>query len=299
MNQTNNIIISNTNNYNKDINNIIFNLSDFMLTNSLLNNRELFFILNTENTLNSSINNSINSNLNSSLNSNLNSYVPKNVNKNVNNNYFISFKSKTEDSLFWCFYKIYQLQNNNNYIENNINNKFLTEKNFKISSINNIKNNSILKKYKMSKATIENDLLNEKKISYDTFNILCNVYCLNIFYVKNRIYSKINKELDISYDCENEEKEDNVKIYILYDNEKEIKITLNNQYNSENYKHMIKNLIEVDNINKPLKNISYYKLKDLQDFSNKLNISISNDTKKKTKKELYDNINNILNEKIE
>ena len=151
----------------------------------------------------------------------------------------------------------------------------------------------------MSKATIENDLLNEKKISYDTFNILCNVYCLNIFYVKNRIYSKINKELDISYDCENEEKEDNVKIYILYDNEKEIKITLNNQYNSENYKHMIKNLIEVDNINKPLKNISYYKLKDLQDFSNKLNISITNDTKKKTKKELYDNINNILNEKIE
>ena len=291
MNQMNNIIISNTNNYNRDVNNIIFNLSDFMLTNSLLNNRELFFMLNTENNVNKNVNKNVNNNVNNNVN--------KNVNNNVNKNYFISFKSKTEDSLFWCFYKIYQLQNNNNYIENNINNKFLTEKNFKISSINNIKNNIILKKYKMSKATIENDLLNEKKISYDTFNILCNVYCLNIFYVKNKIYSKINKELDISYDCENEEKEDNVKIYILYDNEKEIKITLNNQYNSENYKHMIKNLIEVDNINKPLKNISYYKLKDLQDFSNKLNISISNDTKKKTKKELYDNINNILNEKIE
>ena len=62
---------------------------------------------------------------------------------------------------------------------------------------------------------------------------------------------------------------------------------------------MINNLIEVENINKPLKNISYYKLKDLQDFSDKLNIPINNDTKKKTKKELYDNIYNILSEKIE
>ena len=172
MNQMNNIIISNTNNYNRDVNNIIFNLSDFMLTNSLLNNRELFFMLNTENNVNKNVNKNVNNNVNNNVN--------KNVNNNVNKNYFISFKSKTEDSLFWCFYKIYQLQNNNNYIENNINNKFLTEKNFKISSINNIKNNIILKKYKMSKATIENDLLNEKKISYDTFNILCNVYCLNI-----------------------------------------------------------------------------------------------------------------------
>ena len=69
MNQTNNIIISNTNNYNKDINNIIFNLSDFMLTNSLLNNRELFFMLNTENSVNSSVNSSINNSVNCNLNS--------------------------------------------------------------------------------------------------------------------------------------------------------------------------------------------------------------------------------------
>ena len=289
MKQTNNIIISNTNNYNnynRDINNIIFNLSDFMLNNSLLNNKDLFFTLNNDNK--------------NDAKKHVKNDTKKHVKNDIihNNNYFISLKKNNEDSLFWCFYKIYELENNK-YIESNINNKFLIEKNFKISSIDSIKNNAILKKYKISKSTIENDLLNEKYISYDTFNILCNVYCLNIFYVKNRIYSKINKEIVIEENENNENNVEDVKIYILYDIGTGLKITLTNQYNSENYKNMINNLIEVENINKPLKNISYYKLKDLQDFSNKLNIPINNDTKKKTKKELYDSIYNILNEKIE
>lgn len=287
MNETSNIIISNSNNYNnynKDVNNIIMNLSDYMLNNTLLNDKNLFYSSNKNYEKNNV--NSKNKNKDYSNNRINNKSV-------INKDYYVA--KNDEDKLFWCFYKIYDL-NNNNYVESNINNRFLTEKNFKISSINKIKNDNILKKLKISKTTIENDLLNEKKISFDTFVVLCNVYELNIFYVKDKIYSKININLDIDQDDKDEE---NIKYYILYDNKDQLKITFNNQYNSDNYNNIIKSLIEVDNINKPLKNISYYKLKDLQDFSVKLNLPISNDNKKKTKKELYDSIHNLLNYKID
>tara|TARA_Y100000389_G_scaffold204900_1_gene260623 strand:- start:4261 stop:5112 length:852 start_codon:yes stop_codon:yes gene_type:complete len=282
MNETNNIIINNYNNYNnynKEVSNIIMDLSEYMLNNSLLTNKTLFCSSNKnyeKNNMNSKNKNKDNSN---------NRINNKSV---INKDFYIS--KKDEDKLFWCFYNIYDLDNN--YLESNINNRFLTEKKFKISSIDKIKNNNnnILKKLKTSKITIENDLLNEKNISFDTFIVLCNVYELNIFYVKDKIYSKMN--LDIEKDQEDEK---DIKYYILYHNKDEIKITLNNQYNTDNYNNILKNLIYVENINKPLKNISCYKLKDLQDFSIKLNLPINNDNKKKTKKELYGGIHNLLN----
>ena len=72
--------------------------------------------------------------------------------------------------------------------------------------------------------------------------------------------------------------------------------TITNINISENdYKNIINNYYYLENLEKPLKSITYYKLDDLINISNKLKIKLYNDVnKKKTKKELYFDILNIL-----
>ena len=61
------------------------------------------------------------------------------------------------------------------------------------------------------------------------------------------------------------------------------------------YKNIINNNYYLENLEKPLKSITYYKLNDLINISNKLKIKLYNDTnKQKTKNQLYFDILNIL-----
>ena len=81
--------------------------------------------------------------------------------------------------------------------------------------------------------------------------------------------------------------------YKIYNN---INKTIN--YNTE-VDNIIKNYWKVENINKPIKSISAYTLAELTNICNKLNIQIVNqNNKKKTKKELFDNILSIISVKI-
>ena len=219
-------------------------------------------------------------------------------------NYFV-IKDKSKDLLFWFFYKVYSLEyNKNNFFDNS---NFLIEKNFKIDSIEKLKQSNLLRKYKLSKSFIENDLLNEKKISLSTFKVLCEYYELNICYVKNRTYHLIsNYDLDDDNNNDNNDNNDNKDIkenyivddrnfYIMYNNDDEFKLSENVEFNKKELINIKNKYIEIDNIIKPLKSVSAYKLKELQEMSVKLNINIEESGKKKTKQILYNGIQIIIN----
>jgi hypothetical protein len=117
-----------------------------------------------------------------------------------------------------------------------------------------------------NKEDIINNLVYEKVIHIDTFNVLCMHYKTNLFLIKKRTYVKMNYADDTTP--------------FLYMNE-------NGQY-LENPPD-IENLLEI-NLEKPLRTVSYYKLGDLQNMATKLNIDIE----KKKKQELYDSIKMVL-----
>ncbi len=114
-----------------------------------------------------------------------------------------------------------------------------------------------------NKEEIINNLVYDKMITLDTFNILCLFYKLNVMFVKERTYVKMK------YDDTND---------YLFINDK-------GQY----LESMPDRLLEI-NIEKPLRTVSFYKLGDLQDMATKLNIDIE----KRKKQELYDSIKMVL-----
>lgn len=195
-------------------------------------------------------------------------------------------KKNLSDKLFWLFYKIY-----NNYSDDDLNyiNIFTTEKEFKLEIINKINlNKDLLKSYKIQKNSIISELANEKTISLNTLKALCILYNINLLIIKdNNTYSRFTKN-------NSENTIDNLDKYhiikLIYNNQSSInnnyKIQLN--IHIDEIKNSLYNFFYVNNLEKPLKSISSYKLPEIIEIANKLNISIINsNNKKKTKIELY------------
>lgn len=188
----------------------------------------------------------------------------------------VVFQPKAKDSLFWCFYiavygeVAYELLDNKNII---------TEKKIKFDFIDKVrKNKDLLKKYKFATLShIENQLANENKIDLKTILSLSLIENINILYLKNKTcfqnFMNDTNDLHVFRHLEN-------NTFSYYKSTKdEMKETVNQLY-------------LMDNIEKPLKSISSYKVDDLIQISNKLGINImSNNSKKvKTKNELYESI---------
>lgn len=250
---------------------------------------------------------------------NNNKIIKPSVSKNLIYNNYNKAQSKYsekkklffDDKLFWTFYKII-----NNYEDNDIQflNHLKVEKEFKIKIIEKIKNNvdnfkTNIKYYKFRKNYIEDELLNSKSISLYTFE------CLNMLYNKNIILLKDNNTYTyFSYDInsvENEEKEDNYDfsnsdftsytiLKLVYNNSSQKTNNFNIElfepkYEKENIKTIIERSFFVKDLNKPLKSISAYKSEELIAIANKLKINIYKDAnKKKTKKDLYEEILKLL-----
>lgn len=188
----------------------------------------------------------------------------------------IAFQPREKDTLFWCFYiaahgeVAYELLDNKNII---------TEKKIKFELIDKIRKNKVLlKQYKFGTLShIENYLANENKIDLKTFLSLSVIENMNILYLKNKTCYQhlMNDTNDLHVFCHLEN-----NCFSYY------KSTL------EEMKDKINGLYLMDNIEKPLKSISAYKVDDLVQISNKLGINImSNNSKKtKTKNELYESI---------
>ena len=166
-----------------------------------------------------------------------------------------------KDTLFWCFYNVY----NKNFIESKC---FTIEKNFKINFVEIArKNKEIIKINKLKLNDIENDLVNNDKITKKTLLLLSIYYELNFIIIENYIFYKIIGNIE----------HDTINIIVL-DKDK-YKLYIGNE--TYNY-----TAIEAYKIDKPIKAISGYKVDELRELAKKLDIDVKN----KNKNSIYQDI---------
>ena len=186
-----------------------------------------------------------------------------------------------QDSLFWCYYII----KNGDIKYETLNYKnTLVAKQLKIDLVTTLrKNKDIVKMYKFDTiSNLENNLANDNNLSPKAFLTLCAIENINIIYVcKKTYYELLMNDTNI--------------IYIVHEIPAQSKYY--NKYgfemaNDESLNNIRSTLYKIDNIGKPIKAASSYKVQDLIDICNKLAIDTNNsDTgKNKTKNDLYESI---------
>ena len=192
------------------------------------------------------------------------------VRKNKPSEVFFPYE---KDQLFWCFYIIINGQDKYDMIKNSI---FKTEKEFKIESVEKLRfKKDILKINKLKKTEVENQLVNIQCIKLEALRALCILYEISIIYVSGRTYTLFNYGTDIS------------AIIIKINNKFGFRLNNINQY-VEDIKSKYFN---IEDRSKPIKGISSYTIKELQDIAIKLDISLIDTTGKKiVKKALYETI---------
>jgi len=212
---------------------------------------------------------------------------------------------KHYDKLFWCFYKIYKNLEENDLLYINT---FTEEKNNKIKFVEELESKkNILKKFKIKHSILKDELLNENKISLYTFKNLFILYNLNVIILKdnntfsgffsNEDYNKLFLNNIPFNDLESEFKLNNI-IKLNYSNTSYLAnnydIIMDIKISNENIIKLMETSYYIENLEKPLKSESSYKLQELIDIANKLKINLLDNTKKKTKKILYSEILKIL-----
>lgn len=297
----------------KDVN--LNELKQYMLytlktSNSTSSSKNLTFVESNNSIESTNSIKSVNSNSNSNSNSNkfnnfrkqnivVNSGVPRsrvqiNYTKKLskyNEPFKINNHKNFADKLFWIFYKII---NNLNDVDLEHINSFKIMKEFKINSVEKLKNQkNILKDFKIQKGLVEDDLTNNEKISFKTFHGLCVLYLVNVILIRdNNTYCILctnNDEKVINLQNYKLLKISNVKMSSGFNNF-DIEL-VNNNFTEEDLQTVLKSYYNIENIEKPLKAFSNYKLDDLVNIAEKLSINIYDEhAKKKKKQELYENI---------
>ena len=183
-----------------------------------------------------------------------------------------NFSPSEKDKLFWCFYIfLYGFED----YEIAKSSSFITEKNFKIKTVEKFPSfKGKIKEMKLKLNEIQDELVNQPIISIKSLQVLCLIYDINIFFIKNKtIYEIIVNDKPIKTIIN-----DNNNIYMIDD------------INEEKLTYYRNNYWKIDNISKPLNAFSSYSLTELQDICKKLEIPITTDGKKIQKKDLYQSI---------
>lgn len=190
----------------------------------------------------------------------------------TNNNIFYPTQ---HDELFWCFYIALK---GKAYYDFNNNKSFIYEKQFKINTVELLREKKdLLKVEKIKKNIVEDELVNSKRISLVTLHALCILYKISIVYVWNRKYT------EFLYGDTNKN--------IIIGDAIHKKCGIYESIEDSELNHIYSTYWHIDNYMKPLRGISAYTIKDLHDICDKLNIKIVDTTgKNKTKKKLYENI---------
>lgn len=298
--------------YNRQYNQIYTDLQEYMLNNRKLVNSMKMKIENenvptcpTINSSNNNINNTSSTTTSKPISNNIlkkdknitnnkfNTNIKNNSNKIVNSKPITShytFVPTQPDKLFWCFYIFKNgIENYNQLGEINV----VHDKKIKIEYIQKMRlKKNQLKPHKIATQNyVENYLLNEDKIDLKSFLYLCVFEGLNVMYInKKTFYEKILTEEDDEFNKDSENK-DKICVLSKIDGSSDnygCEINISNEkitYYREKYYHL-------ENIDKPVKTFSAYKLDELVDLCNKLGIDIMNPltNKKKTKKEMYESI---------
>ena len=187
-----------------------------------------------------------------------------------------TFTPKQKDSLFWCFYILKYGEQNYEMLEN-IN--IVLEKKLKIEYVEKIrKEKQVVKSHKFATLThLENQLANEERLDLNTFFTLCVIENINVLYICKKTYFELLMNDD--------------KIHIIHrlDNYSKYGYEGIDQTKNELYRST---LFKVDDVEKPIKSISSYKVSELVEFCNKLGIELYNkdNNKSKSKKELYESL---------
>jgi len=191
------------------------------------------------------------------------------------------FVPREQETLFWCYYII--LNGDANYEMLNVKNSLIA-KQIKINYVSKIRENKpVIKTYKFDTITnIESNLANDNNISIKTVMSLCAINKINLIFVSRKTYFELLMN-------------DNEPIYIIRELENHSKY--NKKYgfeiaNEASLQNIRTTLYKIDNLDKPIKALSSYKVKDLTDICEKLAIKIHKDdtSKNKTKNELYESI---------
>jgi hypothetical protein len=202
------------------------------------------------------------------------------------------FTPSQPNSLFWCFYIIYNGFASYEYESN----YFTAEQQFKIQTIEKVKRGegkAALKEHKISKTCFEGGLLGCTNINAKTLYALCLCYSLNIFYIyKNTYYemiSDIKKPVHIvKYNAET----NNYSIRLPVDTS----ATETFSKHSEYIEKIKETYWKLDSLEKPLRPITAYSVHDLTTICSKLEIDVdficetTKKNKKKTKAQLYADI---------
>uniref|UniRef100_A0A6C0BAP5 Uncharacterized protein n=1 Tax=viral metagenome TaxID=1070528 RepID=A0A6C0BAP5_9ZZZZ len=190
------------------------------------------------------------------------------------------FSPRQKDSLFWCYFI---MKNGYSDYEYPGTTTFAREKELKFQYIEMLRSNKQLlktKKIKNLREDIEDELANKEKIGMKTFIALCVASNLNILFIhKKKCFQSISEEDEPVYIVHQKEMNNYSKYFLQTDALKEeIQMYKNNYYQWEN-------------VDKPLKAPSAYKLEELKSLCEKI-CTKEEQTKggliKKTKKELYD-----------
>jgi hypothetical protein len=191
------------------------------------------------------------------------------------------FVPNQQDTLFWCFYI---MKNGDMKYETLPNKNSLVAKQIKIDLVSTIrKNKDIIKTYKFdTKSNIESNLANDNNINSKTFLSLCAVENINVIYIsKKTYYELLMNDSDIIYiireiSCQS-------KYSNKYGFEMATEESLNNIRSS---------LYKIENVDKPIKASSSYKVQDLIEMCIKLAIETTNKEtgKTKSKNDLYESI---------
>lgn len=173
-----------------------------------------------------------------------------------------------EDKLFWCFFIMLKGEDEYNYSHKG---SFKIEKDLKIQSIEKMKEYSPqLKLHKIKYLDLENELLNEKCISIVGLYALCLVYDISVIYVKGKTYYEINNNnTEIKYIIEKKGIDDTC-------------ITLD--VKSQTVEQIRSDMYKIENITKPLKSVSGYKVDELKEICKKLEIPVVDEHGKNIKK---------------
>lgn len=161
-----------------------------------------------------------------------------------------------KDKLFWSVYDILFSKIEDQLITN----KSKLEKDIKISLIEKIKCKGV--KFEI----VENNLLNDSFLLLESLHLICIYYKTRICIYNDEMIICLGKDGPVHY----------INNYIITERPE-------------------KELYEIENVYKPLKSVSGYKLDDLKKIAIKLNIEIS--TKQKMYDCIIDKINLFMNNK--
>ena len=198
------------------------------------------------------------------------------------------FSPRQKDGLFWCFYVMkngetsYELLNNEKIT-------LIKEKKIKIDYVDLLREKKAMFKKQFMKfpsmTHIENDLVNEQVIDIGTFLSLCHLEKMNVLYVSKKTYFEMNENEGESIHLIKRVDEPSKMTKYIYQGTNPL---LLEKYRTSLYK--------IENIEKPVKSISSYKVADLLDFSMKLGLETTYHDEKtakiknKSKQALYEAI---------